>query len=241
MSDKFRVSASALDKFFQCPAKYAFSRKLRPKDTKPWFVWGREAHQMMEGVELEDPEFISQRYYHKLKKLKEDRGYEIIDHEIEQVVDLTDEIELVRKIDALAVRNGEYVLVDWKTASSEWLEIQMEGYTIAPKGSGFQAAAYVWPAGDDALAEYGLDHWPEQIDFVAAFRDGNKVKDGGVFPYFRNQADEDNLIQAAEDLHSRARDGIIVKNRGFNCKYCDFLSVCYQAPGWEKEYERRGK
>lgn len=224
-----RTSPSALSKFFTCPAQYTYSRKYRPIETADWLGLGLQVHAMMEGEKIENPEYRAIKLAGELKRMRDVMEYEILEQEAYQIVPFRGH-EIDRRIDAIAKRKDKYVLIDWKTAGKEWTYYEKGGQLVAPKGAGFQAAAYLIPP-----EEHNLPAWPDEIHFIVAPLSGNPR----IFIYERNPEDEDNLEQAILMLAEYKKHGIMVKNKGFVCAYCDFDAVCYDLPGWQEYYEER--
>ena len=153
--------------------------------------------------------------------------------ELRQYVPLTNEITLVRVVDVLARQRRRGVLIDLKTASSDWETVG----GLAPKGSGFQAAGYLIPPVDPSPYK----KWPTRIDFLVA-RDTDAIRTaepGHVYSYEYNEADVQNLIEAAEIVRWSSKKKYFPLNRGGGCNWCFFREACYGTENWEMLYDTK--
>ena len=159
----FYVSPSGLTIFFNCPAQFRYKQQWKSLAPTPqFFLDGTHAHQAMEGTMNPESSRASDKYFERLHDMEKDLGYEVLHRELRQKVPLGNDIMLVRVIDAVVLYEGVPMLVDYKTATWPWRRLASG---IAPKGSGFQPAAYLIPP--EELPE-GLDEWPTRIAFLVA-------------------------------------------------------------------------
>jgi len=230
MSDRlFYISASQLGTFFQCPARYAFTRQYVSLDEDPWWLRdGTIAHKIMAGQEYENSARavrmagMAQEYLQRKK-------YEILGNEIKQLIRLTSVIRLQRTIDVLAVDGDGPVLLDFKFTGKAWDQTP-EG--IAPKATGFQSQCYLIEPDDPAP----FNKWPERIHFIVV--DEDRVE---MYPYTRRPDDLREIRQAAAMMKKSWDKQWLPKVRGHLCaRYCEMRRVCFQEEGefgWRYFYD----
>lgn len=230
MADKFYISASALEAFFACPARYQFRKKWITKSFNKDLQDGLDAHSVMAG---EIPAKMSRRalnFTKDLRTLIDREGYDIRETEEKQFVEVEGGIVIVRVIDAIAmdIDAGELVLIDYKTGTWPWSQIGEEPDKICPKAYTFQATSYLIPPNDVPEAS-----WPTEIHFLVATQKGPPV----VFKYHFNWDDHSNLREAIE--HVRENSQLNLKHRGYTCRTCEFAPLCFEIPNYEDLYERK--
>jgi len=59
------------------------------------------------------------------------------------------------------------------------------------------------------------------------------------YPYHKFEADDQALIAACQQLVEAKKIGSFPKNKGFQCRDCDFKHACWKTRGWEKYYDAR--
>ena len=219
----FFVSASQLADFFQCNAKYDFSRKMAPKKPlSPQIRDGIAVHELMADQKLSVR--ASKRAIDVLENLTRfvDRRYEISGREIKQEIELSNEIHLLRTVDAVATDSLGPVVIDYKITNRQWDVIPE--LNLAPRAAGFQAQCYLIPSGDN---------WPGRIHFVVA--DDEQIK---VYEYERGRDDLANVLAAAENMKVAWDTGRLPKNRGYMChSFCQWRRICYDEKDAIEDYE----
>lgn len=228
MSKTFSISPSGLTAFFSCPARYRYQQEWKPLRLSAELQDGIDTHAALAGEK--NPATLNERsafFYRNLKAMAE--PYTVLQTEQRQVVEFHG-VRLVRVIDVKARLGREGIIVDYKTAKSNWTRGPDGGY---PKGQGFQAAAYLIPPTDKRdLKPYRT--WPTLIAFLVASQGGRHL----TVSYRRVPADSKNLAEAIDTVKGAT---VFPKNRGFNCGYCPFDALCYNVKGWEDKYQRRVK
>ena len=236
---KFTVSKSSLEKFFSgCPYRYKLYREWNMKDEHmPKALRnGIAVHAAIEDA-LTGTGEITKKEAHRVVNWVEKNGYKILGTEIKHWATLTDEIALFGVIDAIAeTRDGETVLIDWKTASSQWTASKTkDGVLVNMNAQGWQGPIYLTPPQESSIIRPSA--WPTRMQYVVIPKSGTL----GVFDYEMDEKDRQSLITAANILKHAADTGSLPKNKGWQCNRCDFQKVCWETPGWEKFYEERKK
>lgn len=232
---QFHVSPSGLSSFFDCPAKYMYGRTYRLKEISSELKDGLDVHRLMAGQPRDYvyPSVRAAKLQQALIHHEKEMGLSVVKREYSQRFPLTRTIDLVRIIDALAHDSEGPLLVDYKTANRMW-SLTRSGYgDIAPKGAGWQSAAYLTvPPTPEPYKK-----WPSRICYLVA------SDNAPVFAYtyipvfddFNNLKDAARMVKAAHDK------GKFPKNRGYGCRWCDFQAMCYERPGWTELYDDREK
>lgn len=243
----FYVSASALNSFYSCMAQWDFGRRLEPLFKDNFLEDGSAAHAMMEGKVPTKFSIRARSFYEQLIALYEERGYTPLwvedgkpKAEVRQVVTLNKNLRLVRVIDAFAkTKEGEPVLLDWKTAVWPWRPITLPGVkplpdlNPVPQSMGFQAAAYLITPDDPKSVPF---EWPTRIDFLVASEKGGM----DVHTYRWNDEGEVNLLNAADAMQAWVKGKMpLPKHRSSGCGFCSFAPACYELPGWEALYKEK--
>ena len=230
---KVKLSPSSIQSFFdsRCPAAWNYSRQLEPLVEDEWLSRGTLVHSMMAGDT--DPtsvtDNLAQIFYKKLLEEQRKQGITVLKSEVWRVIELTKHIQLRMRIDAFALRRNKEVVVDWKTAGAPWKVVEGKEQYVAPSAVSFQAVAYV-AEGDEAS-------WPQEMMFIVAPARGKP----STFFYYRNKADYENLVNAANLVREAIRSNNFPKIRGYACHECKFKAVCYEAFDWESKYKSRTK
>lgn len=231
------ISPSALGNYFVCPAKFRYSREYRWLGPEPdYFKLGHEVHGLMDGsltAAQVRPAAVLQAK--RLLALEQSLGLKPLRRELSQSVVLCG-LTLNRRVDvaALDVHDESPVIVDYKTASSPWETVTSEYGPVAPKGMGFQPISYLLPP-TEGENPYG-ETWAWRMEFLVAPTRGNVQR----FPYYWNEADYSNLVDAVEQVAEAIQRVKFPKVRGYECGRCDFAQRCFQAPGWERNYSATG-
>lgn len=228
MTDKFYTSASALEAFFACPARYQFRKKWITKSFNKDLQDGLDAHSVMAGDIPAKMSRWAHNFTKDLRTLIDMGGYDILETEEKQFVEIVDGLIIVRIIDAIAldIDAGELVLIDYKTGTWPWSQIGEEPDRVCPKAYTFQATSYLIPPDDEA-------EWPTEIHFLVATQKGPPI----VFKYHYNQEDVSNLFEAIG--HVRDNRHLSIKHRGYTCRTCEFAPLCFEIPNYEDLYERK--
>ena len=234
MTSKFTVSKSGLEQFMSgCMARYPLYRKYNLAMMPPALAFGIAVHRLVEEGLPNPPSNENLKVIEiasKLLRLTSKLGYKIIDREIYHIAPLTDDIQVVGRIDAVAELDGDTVLLDYKTSGYGWKKRKTEqGETVVPKALGFQGPIYLTPPYGDKGS------WPIEMHYLLAPKNGKTA----VHKFYENDEARQNLIRAAtlmKDAHDR---GWFPMNRGWLCDDCDFMHACWKTPGWEKHYIER--
>lgn len=228
----FIISASGLAKFFTCPRQYLLSRMYQPRFVPEWMELGSMVHSILETGEVPPGKLGAEAstIAGRISSTVQTEGYDLRDTEVKQFVPLTEGITLVRVLDAIGYRHGIPVVVDYKVPVRPWETVGQK----APKGSGFQAAAYL--VADQTQAS----DWAQadRIDFVVAPRERVGVS---IYPYHWNKKDQEELIQAAKIVKEANRRNYFPANRGHACTWCPWQAACYETSGWKSHYTERSR
>jgi hypothetical protein len=229
----FYVSASQLSQYYQCPARYAFSRRYKPVAPDPWWLQdGNDAHAVMAGDDVEElqPSARALRLVESAQQLVSAR-YDVLGTEVEQVFPITPVIKLQRKLDAIAKDNKGPVILDYKFVGRPWNVIPHTGYgPMAPKASGIQSKCYLYPP-PTKLNHFNI--WPSRIHYIVASDDDIKVHE-----YITRPGDQKTVQNASRALKAAWDKQWMPKMEGFLCHtYCDKRAVCFEEPAWQDEYE----
>ena len=230
----FYVSASQLSQYYQCPARYSFSRQYRHLAREPyWLRDGKDAHAIMAGEDVEDlkPSARALRLVEATKRLVDSR-YDILATEVEQIFPITTVIKLQRKLDAIAEDSIGPVIIDYKFVGKPWDIIPQTGYgAMAPKASGIQSKSYLYTPPKKLVKP--LSTWPSRIHFIVSADDNIEVHE-----YIRRPGDQGQIQDAARSLKMAWDKQWLPKVEGFLCaSYCDKREVCFEEPDWQSQYE----
>lgn len=235
----FYISASGLGAFYRCPALYYYRKHWECQRKPPArIVDGLAVHQALAGDSPPRPGVLSpeqERLYKKLLRLISKQEYKkVVAKEIRQEVMLSPGVVLVRVIDAIWLNSeGKPVIVDYKTGLRKWVALPAgRSSSIPGEARGFQAAAYLVKPRDPAP----LKQWPDEIHFLVAASEGTE---GQVHVYKRNDQDEENLRHATYLVREANLNGWFPQVRGHQCSYCDFQEMCWEVPGWQRNYVQK--
>lgn len=239
-----KISPTALSQFLSgCPAKLAFYRthKMKERYLPKALRFGIEVHTLVEkgiptdfgayGGDLDAVEVAT-----KMIKVLENLNYEILAREVWHHAPLTEDIEVVGKIDIVArTKHGIPVLMDLKTSARAWKTIkQNTGEIRVPKAETFQAPLYLTMPYENPY--FDDDEWPQQLDYLVAPRDGVTK----IYSFYENEEARSNLITACEMFKfALDSDYGLSLNKGWLCNGCDWKKLCWDMPGWEKYYDER--
>ena len=234
MSKPFTVSKSGLEQFMSgCMHRYPLYRKYNLALMPPALAFGIEVHRLVEeglpnppsSDNLQAIEIAS-----KLLRLTSKLGYKIIDREIQHLAPLTNDIQVVGRIDAVAELDGELVLIDFKTSGYGWKKRKTElGEIVYPKALGFQGPIYLTPPyGDDGS-------WPVELHYLLAPKQGKTA----VHKFYENDEARQNLIRAATIMKDASDRGWFPQNRGWLCEGCDWAPACWKWNNWQRYYTER--
>jgi CRISPR/Cas system-associated exonuclease Cas4 (RecB family) len=236
-----KISPTALQQFLSgCPGKLQFfqSHKLKEQYLPAPMRFGIEVHKYVEkglpknyGVGMN---VLAVEVARKMIKVLDNQEYDIIAREIWHHARLTDDIEVVGKIDIVARdKDGTPVLVDLKSGARQWGKIKQEtGEIRIPKSETFQAPIYLTPPIED---KYFDGEWPERLDYLVVPTDGATK----IHSFYENAEARANLIEACHLFKYSSDMGFFPLNRGWMCKNCDWRRLCWSQPGWEKYYDER--
>jgi CRISPR/Cas system-associated exonuclease Cas4 (RecB family) len=236
---RFTVSKSALEKFFSgCAFRYKLYREWNMKEDKlpPALKNGIDVHQAIEDA-LTGTGKITRDEAKRVVNWVEKNEYTILGTEVRHWAPLTDEIGLFGIIDAIAeTRDGEVVLIDWKTANSQWTASRTkDGKLVTINAQSWQGPIYLTPPESSDIMKPSA--WPTRMQYIVIPKSGAI----GVWDYELTEPDRQQLITACNLLKHAADTGSFPKNKGWQCGRCDFKRVCWESPGWEKFYEKRTK
>lgn len=231
----FYVSASQLAQYYQCPARYQFSRQYRSVVQESWWLRdGNDGHAIMAGEDVEDvqPSARALRLVEAVQQFVDAR-YDISGTEVEQVFPITPVIKLQRKIDAVAKDKLGPVILDYKFVGKPWDVIPQTGWgKLAPKASGIQAKSYVYSPPGAILRPRQV--WPSRIHFIVSSDDGGVA----VHEYIKRPGDQKCIQDAARSMKMAWDKQQMPKIEGFLChSYCDKRAVCFEEPDWQDDYE----
>lgn len=237
-----KISPTALSQFLSgCPGKLPFYRdyKMAERYTPAHLRFGSEVHKLLETGLPDDimkynGNVLAAEVARKMIMILEKKGYEILAREVWHHAPLTDNIEVVGKIDIVARdADGVPVLVDAKTGGRQWKPLTTEnGELIVPKAQTFQAPMYLTPPYED---QWFGGEWPERLDYLMVPNDGATK----IHTFYENTEVRENLIQACEMFAAASDNDAFPLNRGWLCERCDWEKICYKIEGWEKYYEKR--
>lgn len=241
-SDQNRVqlSQSALEAFFQCPARLKYMSQWSTKTLSRELQDGVDAHALLTGIDVPTASPRAIGYYESLFDLAAQYGIELIGQEVTQYIELGNNIVYKRIIDGVGTWHGQPVLIDWKTSGKgPWPTFAGPAKTrIAPKARTFQGVSYLLPPSDEEIASFGFDEWPYTMLFLVSDASGH----GEAAAYTYDQADADNFYAACDLVAHAIRTDNFPHVRGGVCGLpgtswqCSYLHLCYQLPGWEAMY-----
>jgi CRISPR/Cas system-associated exonuclease Cas4 (RecB family) len=226
--NEFYISPSGLNSFFTCQAQHAYGRVWKTKVMSQTLKDGNDAHMMMCGWSHQDIGASAQAavFAEGLRRLESEHQYTVLERERKQRFQIARGIDLVRIIDAIAVKNGELVLIDYKTGNWPWTKVG----DYVPKAMGWQSKAYLVPPPPGLIA---LEEWATELHYLVVTKKGKP----SVFKYKYQKEDKKELVAAARQVKKM---GTPLKHRSWICpKYCDFNLMCFDVPGWERHYVRR--
>jgi CRISPR/Cas system-associated exonuclease Cas4 (RecB family) len=218
---KFKISATAMNRFWECPYKYVLSKKMQPIEVPYWVESGDKAHKALAGqLEMKDLSPEQTKMVTGMRTLEKDLGYTITEREKYQYFPITEEIDGVRIIDALGTVGKESVVVDYKfpVRASSW-DRQLG---VAYKSRGFQAYMYLIPPYD------WEDEWPDRIDFL--------VYPSAVFQVYDDEEKQAEIVESAEIIYEATRSNRFPRVEGGGCKWCDWFRACHEVNNWKSRY-----
>ena len=248
---KFTASKSLLEKYFSGCAHRAYLYKrwnMKQEHMPKQLKFGIEVHDLIErglsgetlydkkkAEEFEGDAKALERAERALNWVKKS-GYEILALEEKHIAPLTDDIQLFGIIDCVALdKEGTPVLIDWKTATSNWTLTKLEsGEKVYIGAGGWQGPVYLTVPYESSILRPSA--WPDIMKYVVIPTSGTV----GVYTYEKNEADDQALLQACQAVSHATNQGWFPKNKGtWTCNRCDFKHACYKTPGWQKYYDKR--
>ena len=225
--DTFYVSASQLIAYHQCPARYAFTRRLASLRPPAHFIADGIAGHALMAREERLPVGINARVIRLVERTRNymDKHYEIDvgNVELEQELGLRGDIQLLRKIDALAEDDLGRVVIDYKFVGSQWDVIPELG--LAPKAAGFQSKCYLIPPPET--------DWPDRIHYVVVSDDALKV-----YKYSTRPDDLKEVVDASVNMKTAWDAQRLPRNEGYAChSYCPFRAPCFGEKDWESDFK----
>jgi hypothetical protein len=227
----FYVSPTTVSKFFDCPAAYEYGTKFwynGPED--PNFAFGTWVHSMLETGDIPEPETEGMRLVEpteitvarRIRNRVNMAGYEIIDGEILEGVDLGDDVIMRRKIDAYALLNGKPVLIDYKTSKDKWFSLR----GVVPQAIGIQAEAYLIPPTnpDNNPFQHLNLPWPEEIHFIVGKK--NKSQDPSDVEIYGHRTTPEGRRNLYSAIHIIKQTEVYPKLLGYKCKSCPWVYKC---------------
>lgn len=239
--EEIYISPSAINNFDACEKKFYFSRMLKSAsedDVPIYFKRGSEAHEVMEGVKGEaDVSPEAWQMASKMQKLVADLKIQVNVHELTQKFDevMGLQMKFERRIDALGYDNdGTPIIIDWKTASRKWSVIPAEGGKyVAPKALTWQTPGYFLEPPVATLDELGLNHpWPSRMVYIVGPLSGQAQ----IFRVDKTDEMMNDFQEILWRIWERIANNEFLMSRGYGCGFCDFTSVCYNAPNWEENF-----
>jgi len=229
---RFIVSNSGLKQFFSgCPAKWTFYKKYSLAVPPKPLAFGIAVHEAVEEG-LSQPHYEDPYVYEiasKMLRVLKNRGYKIIDREINHLAPLTKDIWVAGRIDLVAELDGLPVLVDWKTAARNWSKIKTEdGEVHFPQDETIQGTIYTTPPPRASA-------WSDDLHYIVVPRNGVSK----IHKYHRNEEDVQNLIRLATLMKDASDRGWFPKMKGYQCLKCDWKDACWQTKNWERHYVER--
>lgn len=228
-SRDFYFTASQLIAFYQCPAKYAFSRAMASRlPPSPWLRDGNDAHRIMagKGQEVQKASRRASKLAQRAWRFMQKNYGPIRGTEISQSLRVSSGFVLLRTLDALAEDSKGSVIIDYKFTGQQWDIIQE--LDLAPRAAGFQAKCYLISPDD-------ITDWPTRIHFVV-------VDDDGIerYEYSTHDGDFDEVLNAAKLMKHAWDNKLMPKNRGYLCHtYCDFRQPCFDEKDWRDDFDER--
>jgi CRISPR/Cas system-associated exonuclease Cas4 (RecB family) len=247
---KFTASKSLLEKYFSgCSHRaYLYKRWNMKKEYMPkQLQFGIEVHDLIERglsgenlwtkdkLEFEGNAEALERAERAINWCKKN-GYTVLALEERHYATLTDDINLFGVIDCIAEKDGETILIDWKTASRNWTTTKVgeDGDRIYIGAQGWQGPVYLTTPNESSIIKPSA--WPTEMLYVVIPKNGTI----GAYRYTKNEADDQALLQACQVVKNATDQGWFPKNQGtWTCDRCDFKHVCWKTPGWEKYYDKR--
>jgi len=205
---------------------------MRPKELPSYLRVGKDVHAILEGKRVRSQNVQVDLHVVRLLEFWKLHGFRLAGTkakaiEVLQEVPIGKDIRIVRKLDRLAIdEEGTPVLVDWKTASSQW-ESLIGHSDIVPKSLTFQTACYLIPPED--IAPY-KKAWPTELDFIVSTHESMHAR---CYSTWRDRQAEKEFIEAAQVV---AKATTFPRIRGWNCKWCIYASACYETKDWQDEY-----
>ena len=243
---QYTISKSALEKFFSgCTYRYPLYQKwnLKEEYMPAPLRKGIAAHSAIEkllsgendGKIADELGAAALRVAERAQNWLDKNGYTVLALEVAHIAPLTDEIQLFGVIDCIALnKEDEPVQIDWKTSYKPWTQNLLEsGERVYIDAQGWQGAVYLTVPYESDILE--VDAWPITMEYVIIPTQGTVA----MHPYHKSTPDDQALIAACQQLAEAKKTGSFPKNKGWQCRNCDFKKVCWGTPGWEKYYEAR--
>lgn len=250
LGKKFRgatISKSALEKFYSgCAFRYVQYRKwnLKEKFMPPPLRKGIAAHAAIEKlITTDDMELVVEERGARAAQVAEravnwleKNNYEVLALEQTHIAPLVaEEIQLYGVIDCLALdSSGDYVCIDWKTSYKPWKVTTLaSGELVYIDATGWQGPVYLTTPYSSDIME--VEDWPIKMIYVIIPTTGSV----GEYEYYKNDKDDAALLMACQQLVAAKKIGAFPKNRGWQCRDCDFLHSCWKTKNWERFYDAR--
>ncbi len=244
--DGVTISKSALEKFYSgCAHRYLEYRQwnLKEKYMPAPLKKGIAAHHAIEKlINGGDVETIAEKHgaiaigvAERAVNWLEKNDYKVLATEEQHIAPLTKDIQFYGVIDVVAeAPNGDYLLIDWKTSFKPWQIRTLEsGEKIYIDAQGWQGPVYLTPPYSSDIIR--VEDWPIQMLYVVIPTTGSI----GEYPYYKNDHDDEALLRTCRQFSEAKAAGNFPKNKGWQCRNCDFLHSCWKTKGWEKYYEAR--
>jgi hypothetical protein len=266
--DKVNLSYTSIDMLFNCPYAYFLQHLLRLKKSQNdslASLLGSSVHAYLHSyfakVPLELPENVKNnslnKFYYDLEltyvkkfldfftarldlnKLK------VKDSELRFSYEINKNFNFVGSIDAVLVKNGEYVFVDFKNKTNPELD-----YSKIKYGQGLQLNYYAYfysklnKLDSEKIYGYGLqglvptpnkdksqlfnDSFYFFKDDLDGFNTKASEKDSYSMTSF-NSIIESNLTKAIKTINSGNFEATQLHiNKGSSCQYCTFANICHK-------------
>lgn len=230
-----RLSISAMNNIFPCPAKFFYSRKWRRiGDKAPPLVFGGNVHRLMaHQMDVSEATAKERLAAERLMKVEQGMGIQIKQRELRQSFEILPGIKFTRIIDGLGIdKHGRPIIIDYKTSGRKWETIPLPtGELTAVKAAGWQAIGYLVSPPD-------VDRWAKKAMYIVVAGPRTPVQ---TFSVVFNQQKQDEFYKALEHARYIIDNQVDIKVRSWTCKWCEFRELCFKCPHWEKNYETRGK
>lgn len=227
-----KLSATAIDNYYSgCTMRLDFYRSYETTKKSRALHLGELFHLYMEKGIPKDADEEAKELAERMYKFIDKEGYEILYKEWRHLAPMVQGVDVHGIVDALALKDGETVLVDYKSAGSPWqLLKRVNGKRhVAPQAETFQGVIYTTPP---YTPPDGFKKWPDTIHYIVVPKDGGPIR---THPFTPTAEDRDNLAIACEEISK----SITCKHKGWACNRCKYKEICWNIPGWENKFKEK--